>query len=109
MYFFCLCQKIYEFVCRQRYKKEVNIDSDDEYFDFNGYLVKFGFFYIFGDWWGIYEELFRYIRRQRRVVKVKKREEELKSDLGVYCNICIVINLKRLLNDFIRGFKIFFD
>lgn len=85
MYLLCLCQKTHEPACRQRHKKEVNIDSDDEYFDPNGYSAKFGPSHIPGDWRGTHEELLRHIRRQRRAAKAKKREEELKSDLGVYC------------------------
>lgn len=85
MYLLYLCQKTHEPACRQRHKKEVNIDSDDEYFDPNGYSPKFGPSHIPGDWRGTHEELLRHIRRQRRAAKAKKREEELKSDLGVYC------------------------
>lgn len=81
--------KTHEPACRQRHKKEVNIDSDDEYFDPNGYSAKFGPSHIPGDWRGTHEELLRHIRRQRRAAKAKKREEELKSDLEtVVCKWC---------------------
>lgn len=104
MYLLCLCQKTHEPACRQRHKKEVNIDSDDEYFDPNGYSAKFGPSHIPGDWRGTHEELLRHIRRQRRAAKAKKREEELKSDLGVYWTT--LRNLKRSLHDFFSTHKI---
>ncbi|XP_056012888.1 uncharacterized protein LOC130052343 isoform X2 [Ostrea edulis] len=81
--------KTHEPACGRRRKKEVNIDSDDEYFDANGYSSKFGPSKVPGDWRGTHEELLRHIRRQRRASKSKKREEELKSDLEtVVCKWC---------------------
>lgn len=81
--------KTHEPACGRRQKKEVNIDSDDEYFDHNGYSSKYGPSSIPGDWRGTHEELLRHIRRQRRAAKAKKREEELKSDLEtVVCSWC---------------------
>lgn len=71
----------------------MNLDGDDEYFDVNGYSSKFGPSQIPGDWRGTHEELLRHIRRQRRAAKAKKREEELKSDLGQY-SIYVVKILK---------------